>query len=82
VPYGHKTVRISSDPWSLITSPGNVSRVVTHKGSKPWRSIYPAETRLAKGQCVTGWLPFDRTRREVQSVRYSNSLGDRASWRI
>jgi hypothetical protein len=82
VPYGRKTVRISSDPWSLTTSPGNVSLTITQKGSSPWRRIYPEETRLAKGQCVTGWLPFDRTRREVRSVRYSNSLGDQASWRL
>jgi hypothetical protein len=82
VPYGRKTVRISSDPWSLTTSPGNVSLGVTQEGSRPWRSIYPEETRLAKGQCVTGWLAFDHRRREVRSVGYSNSLGDRASWRI
>ena len=55
---------------------------IVQEGTSPWRRIYPEETRLAKGQCVTGWLPFARTAVEVRSVRYANSLGDQASWRI
>jgi hypothetical protein len=82
VPHGPKTVRISWDPWSLTTSRGNVPPKITQQASSPWRRVYPKETRLAKGQCVTGWLPFELPRGKVGSVRYSNSLGNQASWRI
>jgi hypothetical protein len=82
VPHGRRTVRVSWDPWSLTTSRGSVPLRITQEGSSSWRTIYPPETRLAKGQCVTGWLPFARTGGEVQSVSYANSLGDRSSWRL
>jgi len=80
VPEGRRSVRVSWDPWRLRTARGVVRPAMDR--DTLWSDHYRRQVWLAKGQCVTGWLPFDRTRREVRSVRYSNSLGDQASWRI
>lgn len=83
VPKGSRTVRVSWDPWSLATARGVVRPMLDHVGDSVWSPRrYPIQTRLAKGQCRAGWLPFLRPRTEVQTIRYRNSLGDQASWRI
>lgn len=72
---------MSWDPWRLRTAAGLVRPAIDHYS--PWADYYRPEVRLAKGHCESGWLVFPVEDEEsITSVRYHNSLGDRASWRI
>jgi len=71
---------VSWDPWRLRTAAGNVRPAIDHYS--PWADYYRPEVRLAKGECESGWLVFPVDGKAATSVRYANSLGDRASWRV
>jgi len=75
-----KSVRVSWDPWSLTTNRGTIG-LRNVEGPSPFKRIYPLETWIKPGQCVTGWLPFSvPSKTSVRSIGYGNSLGERASW--
>ena len=76
-----ETTRVSIDPWALVA--GEVGRPARRPAS-PSVSDYPVEAYLRVGQCVEGWIEFSAPPWDapVRSVRYENSLGDRAEWAV
>jgi hypothetical protein len=75
-----RSVRVSWEPWSLATNRGIIA-LRNVEGPSPFKRIYPYQTRIKPGRCVTGWLPFSvPSKTSVRSIRYANSLGEGASW--
>ena len=75
------TTRVSIDPWALVAGEGGRA---ARRPASPSVSDYPVEAYLRVGQCVEGWIEFAAPPRDapVRSVRYENSLGDRADWAV
>lgn len=69
------TTRISWDPWHAGTSPPEPP-----VGLAADQTPFPRDTYAKVGQCVSGWLSFDRPSSLV--VDYGNQLGDRADWDV
>lgn len=71
---------ISSEPWTLQDSDGNV-QVPQQGGYEP---AFPEETRLPVGKCARGFLTFDyvSVESDFANLVYENDLGDRAVWQF
>lgn len=83
-PYGGSNkVRLSWEPWSAATKSGLVAAGMGHEGMNEWSPSYPYDNHYPTGSCVVGWLPFhsaDGT--NLTFIKYANSLGDRATWKV
>lgn len=73
------TTRVSWDPWRLTTSKGTF-RASLRSASHPPENLFPRSTRVARGDCVGGFLPFATARGRLIKVTYHNSLGERSAW--
>lgn len=77
---GDGRVRVSNDPWSIFADRRYTPRDGGEGGGLR-QPLFPAETRLAPGDCRSGWLEFwTGSAAKVQTVNYGNSLGDQAGW--
>jgi hypothetical protein len=74
-----QTTRVSIDPWAIAVGGRTLA---ARKPAEPSPSDYPVETFLRVGECVQGWIEFPAVPEgsRLRSVRYVNSLGDRAEW--
>jgi hypothetical protein len=74
-----QTTRVSIDPWAIVVGERSLA---ARKPGEPSPSDYPLETFLRVGECVQGWIEFPAVPEgsRLRSVRYENSLGDRAEW--
>jgi hypothetical protein len=74
-----QTTRVSIEPWAIAVGERTLA---ARKPAEPSPSDYPVETFLRVGECVQGWIEFPAVPEDapLRSVRYENSLGDRAEW--
>jgi hypothetical protein len=74
-----QTTRVSIDPWAVRVGERSLR---ARRPAEPSPSDYPVETFLRAGDCVEGWIEFSAVPEGARlgSVRYENSLGDRAEW--
>lgn len=73
------TTRVSIDPWSVVSSTGETLTPL----EPAYEPAFPQETRLAEGECASGWITFGRFKNQEidwAELRYENGLGNRASW--
>ncbi len=77
---GAADVRISTEPWTLQDSDGNVQRPQPG-GYEP---AFPSGTMVPVSECASGFLTFDYTSdaTDYAILVYENGLGDRAVWQF
>ena len=78
-------IELTWDTWVLLGPDSEEYPASTVKGSNEPAPVYPnANGRLYKpGQCAKGWIVFDvPTGSQLSGVRYMNSTGDSAQWRL
>jgi len=82
-PQGNKT-RVSRDPWYFAygtTGAGVPANTV--EPSSQFGSVYPAESLLAEGQCVSGWLTYNVGDNQLPNgMIYTNSYGEQATFSV
>ncbi|MFT3861264.1 hypothetical protein [Micropruina sp.] len=78
-------IELTWDNWVLLGPDSEEYPASTvHGSSEPTPSYPNGEGRLYKpGQCAKGWIVFDvPSGAQLSGVRYMNSLGDSAQWRL
>lgn len=72
---------VTRAPWSFMTPFGAV-RPTTEKTSFAASKLYPTRKVLRVGECAQGIVPFINPDGEtITSIRYINSLGNKAVWK-
>lgn len=87
MPPGQSTISITAAPWSYVTHDGHVARFQPAGSGAARSPAYPETGQYSLGECASGYLTFMFTSDELttgapRTLRYSNSLGNQASWRI
>ena len=78
-------IEMTWETWVLLGPDSEVYPASTTGGSAEPTPVYPnGNGRLDKpGQCAKGWIVFDvPTGTQLSGVRYMNSNGDSAQWRL
>lgn len=78
-------IELSWDTWVLLGPDSEEYPASATHGSAEPAPVYPNSSgRLYKpGQCAKGWIVFDvPTGAKLSGVRYMNSAGDSAQWRL
>ena len=78
-------IELTWDTWVLLGPDSEEYPASTVRGNAEPTPAYPnGEGRLYKpGQCAKGWIVFDvPSGAQLSGVRYMNSLGDSAQWRV
>lgn len=78
-------IELTWDTWVLLGPDSEEYPASTTRGSAEPTPVYPnGNGRLYKpGQCAKGWIVFDvPTGTQLSGVRYMNSNGDSAQWRL
>ena len=78
-------IELTWDTWVLLGPDSEEYPASTVRGNAEPTPTYPnGEGRLYKpGQCAKGWIVFDvPSGAQLSGVRYMNSLGDSAQWRV
>lgn len=78
-------IELTWDTWVLLGPDSEEYPASTVKGTNEPAPVYPnGNGRLYKpGQCAKGWIVFDvPTGSQLSGVRYMNSTGDSAQWRL
>ncbi|MCW3157638.1 hypothetical protein [Micropruina sonneratiae] len=78
-------IELTWDTWVLLGPDSEEYPASTVKGTNEPAPVYPnGNGRLYKpGQCAKGWIVFDVPNgSQLSGVRYMNSTGDSAQWRL
>ncbi len=76
------TLQVGWTSWTVTNVEGSATAEL-RQGPRPSKppKLLPREADLRVGDCVSGWIPFNADEHSpVQSVRYSDALGETAAW--
>jgi hypothetical protein len=76
-------VSFSSQPWTVDYANDTEAQPIGEWWDGEFaQPLYPADRRVAAGQCVRGWIMFKPLKGKATQVAYAPESGEPAFWRI
>lgn len=83
-PPGGEKITIGWGPWSMTSPDGENYDASSWRWGGEKKPKYPddEDRTFKKGQCSKGWVLFETIGKKVTELRYENSVGEIASWKL